>query len=277
MQENFLFSVLIANFNNARYIGTCLDSIISQDYPRFEIILVDDGSTDHSIAVIESYLEKHSNITLYKNEKNQGVGFTKKRCIDLANGDILGFVDPDDALAPHAIALMVAQHQLHPQAALVYSNLYFCDEKLQVKQKKKIEQVEQGRYDFFNENGDISAFCSFKKSSYHKTTGINPTLKNAEDQDLYFKLYDVGEAILLDEPLYYYRIHQGGLSTLGNTDHAYFNRWKIIFARAEEKGIDVEAYFWKTFIKRESVKHWLPIDTFIRKSWLFNFVKRIFK
>lgn len=277
MQEQPLFSVLVANYNNGKHIAECLDSILKQDYPNIEIIIVDDGSTDNSLVIIEPYQQKHRYIKFFKNEENKGVGFTKKRCIDEAEGEILGFVDPDDTITSDAVSKMIEMHQKHPQASLLYSNYYECNEDLKIINEYKSIQVKNGENYFFNDEGHIGHFCSFKKSCYKKTSGINPYLKNAEDQDLYFKLYDVGEAILLDEPLYYYRIHNGGLSTLANTEHSYFWRWKVILARAEEKGIDIEPYFWETFVRKEKIKHWLAINTFVRNTWLFKIIRNAIK
>ncbi|WP_199120900.1 glycosyltransferase family A protein [Pedobacter sp. ASV28] len=272
-----LFSILVANYNNGHYIAECLDSLIKQDYESIEIIIVDDASTDNSIHIIKQYQNQHPNIFLFHNSENKGVGYTKKRCIDEAKGEILGFVDPDDAIALNAITKMIEMHKKNPQASLVYSNLYYCDEKLHITGKKYIKQVPQGQYDFFNDDGDISAFTSFKKSSYLKTIGINPYLKNAEDQDLYFKLYDVGEAILIDERLYYYRIHIGGLSTLANVDRSYFWRWKVILKRAEEKGINMEQAFLDTFIRKTSVNRYIKIDQTLRSFFFPSLIKKFKK
>lgn len=277
MESQPLFSILVANYNNGRYLSTCLDSILKQDYPNIEIIVVDDGSTDNSLSIIEPYLQKNHRIKLFKNEKNKGVGFTKKRCIDEASGEILGFVDPEDTITSNAISKMIEIHKKHPQVSLAYSNLYYCDEQLNITREKNIKQVPQGKYDFFNEHGDISAFACFKRKSYLKTIGIDSGLKNAEDQDLYFKLYDVGEVILLNEPLYHYRIHEKGLSTLNNVDKSLFWRWKVIMKRAEERGIDVEQMFLDTFVCRDKVKYWLVLDTFVRKNWLFKVIRQVIK
>ncbi len=119
-------------------------------------------------------------------------------------------------------------------------------------------------------------FSTFKKAAYLNTKGLNTTLKRADDIDLYLKLYDVGKVVWLDKDLYYYRIHQKGVSSLENTERAIFERWKIIFNRAEEKGINVEDYFLKTFIRREQVAYLLKIDTFIKGTWLFKLIKKSF-
>lgn len=275
MQGQPTFSVLITNYNSSNYIEGCLDSIFAQTFTDFEVVIVDDGSTDNSIAVIEAYQVSFPQIRLIKNDGNHGLGYTKRRCIEEALGEIIGFVDPDDEIAEDAILEMVNMHQQNPQASLIYSNMYFCDANLKVKGLKKIGQVPLRQHDFFNQDGFISHFMTFKKAAYLKTKGININLKRADDQDLYCKLYDVGEALLLDKPLYYYRIHSGGMSSMGNIDKAYFEKWKIIFARAEEKGIDIEQYFLQTFVRKVSVRHWLKIDQFIRNNAIYKFCRKL--
>lgn len=270
-----LFSILIANYNNGKYIAECLDSVLNQDYPNIEIILVDDSSTDESLAIIQPYLKKYPNLKFFKNETNLGVGYAKKRCIDEANGVFLGIVDADDKIELHAVSAMAAEHVTHPNASLIYSNLYYCDSSLNVTGLKKIKQVPLKQYDFFNQDGYISHFTTFKKAAYLKTKGINTNLKRADDQDLFCSLYDVGDAILIDKPLYYYRIHKDGVSSMDNADKAFFERWKIIFLRAEEKGIDIEDYFLQTFVRRDRVKHWLKLDRWIRNSFIYKIYKRL--
>lgn len=268
-----LFSILVANYNNGRYISECLDSVLAQDYKNIEIIIVDDASTDNSIEIINGYLQKHQHIKLFKNEENQGVGYTKKRCIDEAAGEILGFVDPDDTITPDAVSAMIAAHQNHSEASLIYSDYFECDEQLKIYNTYKSKQVENGLKAFFNHEEYIGPLASFKKELYQKTKGINITLTNAEDQDLYFKLYDIGDCIHLPQNLYYYRIHHGGLSTFNNEDNAIFWRWKVIFQRAEEKNIDIEDYFWKTFVRRDQVKYGVKFENWFRASIFYQLLK----
>lgn len=97
-----LFSVLIANYNNGKYLMDAIDSVWRQTYTHWEIILVDDASTDNSKELYKE-LEKDNRIHIYYNEENRGCGYTKRRCADLANGELCGFLDPDDALTDDAL------------------------------------------------------------------------------------------------------------------------------------------------------------------------------
>ena len=90
-----LISVIIAIYNPGKYLRACLDSIVNQTYKNLEIILVDDGSTDQSLAVCNEYAEKDSRIIVHHKE-NSGVSSTRNQGIRLAHGDYFSFIDSDD-------------------------------------------------------------------------------------------------------------------------------------------------------------------------------------
>ena len=96
MNDNPLFSVLIANYNNGKYLMDAIKSVYEQTYTHWEIILVDDASTDNSHELYKE-LEKDERIRIFYNDENHGCGYTKRRCAELANGELCGFLDPDDA------------------------------------------------------------------------------------------------------------------------------------------------------------------------------------
>ena len=101
------FSILIAHYNNYQYFTECYDSILKQTYQDYEIILVDDCSIDDSFEKIIELTKGNPKVKLFRNEQNSGVGLTKKRCIELASGEICGFVDPDDTLTENALKVIL--------------------------------------------------------------------------------------------------------------------------------------------------------------------------
>src|SRR5665647_1920850 len=125
------FSILIANYNNGRFFKDCYDSIINQTYSNWEAIIVDDHSTDTSVELINAIIKADASFKLYENEKNYGCGYTKRKCAELATGEICGFLDPDDTIMPNAVELMVNAHLNHSEVSLVHSNFYFCNEFLE--------------------------------------------------------------------------------------------------------------------------------------------------
>ena len=97
-EERPLYSVIVASYNYANLIGETLDSLLAQTYGNYEIIVVDDGSTDNSMAVVQRYCEKYSQIKLYTHEdhKNHGLCETLKLALTKAQGDYIAFCESDD-------------------------------------------------------------------------------------------------------------------------------------------------------------------------------------
>lgn len=210
-----LFSILIANYNNGKYLKDAIESVRQQTYANWEIILVDDGSTDNSWELYKE-LKNDKNIHIYLNEKNMGCGYTKRRCAEMAHGEICGFLDPDDAIVPDAMQIMVNSHLEHDSASLIYSQMYICDVKLNILYVNPDScQIPTNSSFLEFGRGAISHFVSFKRDSYYKTTGISEYILRAVDHDLYYKLEEVGEVIYVPKPLYKYRIDTGLNISLG--------------------------------------------------------------
>lgn len=207
------FSILIANYNNGRFFKTCYDSIIAQSYDHWEAIILDDASTDDSLDIIRNTIRDDSRFKIYENAENSGVGITKSKLIDLATGDICGFVDPDDAITPNALQSSIDVFRKNKDVVLTYSRFIKCDENLKpVAASKSTAQVPNHSPYFFNCPVYIVHFVSFRKSTYELTEKINTSMRIAEDQDLYLKLYEKGKVHFIDEPNYLYREHSGGIS-----------------------------------------------------------------
>ena len=104
--ETIKVSVIIPVYNVAPWLGECLESVISQDYENLQIICVNDGSTDESPQILESYAVNDSRISIF-DQKNLGPGAARNRGMDLAVGKYFTFLDSDDMFAPGIIKKMV--------------------------------------------------------------------------------------------------------------------------------------------------------------------------
>ena len=102
--DNIKVSVIVPVFNNSEYIGATLDSIISQDFDDFEIIVIDDGSNDNSLEVISNKLKDIPVPNKVFHQENQGVSAARNKGIELSCGDYLVFVDADDYIAPNHLS-----------------------------------------------------------------------------------------------------------------------------------------------------------------------------
>ena len=104
-------SIVVNMYNTAAYMPRCLDTLLHQDIPQdeYEIILVDDCSTDNSLAMAKEYAEKYSNICICQHEMNKGLAAARNTGIDAAKGEYLCFVDPDDYIEKNSLAALLKQ------------------------------------------------------------------------------------------------------------------------------------------------------------------------
>jgi len=216
------FSILIANYNNGKFFKDCYDSILAQEYKNWETIIVDDKSTDDSVEVIKKIIGTDGRFKFYENNSNYGVGVTKAKLIELANGEVCGYLDPDDIIKPKALKSAVETLQKDPKIVLTYSRLAKCDENLNILNEfKSAMQVPNGSKTFFNFPIQIAPFVSFRKDVYMQTKKMNPELQIAEDQDLYYKMYEMGKVKFINQTDYLYRAHAGGISQNENKKKSY--------------------------------------------------------
>lgn len=122
-------SVVMPNYNHARYLPRALDAIFAQSVQPREVLVLDDASTDDSVSVIDGYARRFPHLRLVRNEKNLGVVRTMNRGAQLAVGRFLGFPAADDFVLPGFYEKTVAVFERHPQAGLccAYDSFQFGD------------------------------------------------------------------------------------------------------------------------------------------------------
>jgi glycosyltransferase involved in cell wall biosynthesis len=282
-----LFSILIANYNNGSFFKDCYDSIVNQSYQDFEVIIVDDASTDDSIEIIKQLTENDSRFKLFHNDKNRGCGYTKRRCVELATGELCGFVDPDDTITIEALQVMVDALTSNPNVSIVSSKFYLTDIELNVKKESNQGQkIPDGKTFLTFGKGAITHFCTFKRTNYLKTDGINSCLKRAVDQDLYLKMEEVGLHLFLDQFLYNYRINANSISANQNVYKAYY--WALVacedayLRRIKSKTIDPSEYLKFVMDKRYYLVQRMKRCVKNKKYWnkyylLYQLIKTDFK
>ena len=111
-----LVSVLITTYNREKYIGQAIESVLASDYSHFELIVVDDGSKDTTVALAEKYAQKDPRIKVFINEKNLGDYPNRNQAAKHAVGKYLKYVDADDYIYPWGITLLVQMMEQFPSA-----------------------------------------------------------------------------------------------------------------------------------------------------------------
>jgi hypothetical protein len=125
-----LVSVIIPSYNRAHLVGETIDSVLAQDYPNLEILVLDDGSADDTPAVLAAYGDRIS----WSRHDNMGETRTVNRGFSLARGEILSVLSSDDVLLPGAVRAAVDLLQAHPEVMVAYFDYLFIDDHGQVRQ-----------------------------------------------------------------------------------------------------------------------------------------------
>ena len=104
--EKIKFSIIVPVYNTENYLSECLESIVSQQYSNYEVICVNDCSTDDSEIILKEYAIKYPQITYVNNGKNEGLSYSRNKAMKIAQGDYIWFVDSDDYIRQGAFSLL---------------------------------------------------------------------------------------------------------------------------------------------------------------------------
>ena len=245
MSDLPLFSVLIANYNNGRYIEEAVNSVKSQTYPNWEIIILDDASTDNSSALYGKLMQD-KRIHVYYNDKNMGCAYTKHRLVMHANGDYCGYLDPDDVLLPNAIEVSMKALTASSDTVLTFSRHYLCDEQLNIKGESRLLELKPGESYFEHHDYRAEVFAGFKRQAYLDSGGLELSSRfGGDDADLYFKLEEQGKIAIINAFTYKYRRHSSAMTA--NVDRMFFYNLMVRHQTCIRRGLPVEQYSFKDF------------------------------
>ena len=122
-----LVSIITPSYNSSSFIAETIESILSQTYLNWELLITDDCSTDRSVEIIERYIQRDSRIKLFRLEKNCGAGVCRNRSISEAKGRFIAFCDSDDRWCPEKLEKQLA-FMREKDCALSYTSYMTCDE-----------------------------------------------------------------------------------------------------------------------------------------------------
>lgn len=204
---NHLISVIIPVYNAERYISQTLDSVIQQDYPDKEVILVDDCSTDRSAEIIKEYMNRCSYIQYYRLDRNSGVAMARNTGIKLAKGRFIAFVDSDDVWKEGKLSRQVAmfENRNTPPTCLTYTAINYIDEQgKEIKGKRDVK--EKVTYSYLLRNTMIATSTVMIDRNVAPVIEM-PDRRSAEDYSLWLTLLrDYGPAYGINEAYTSYRI-----------------------------------------------------------------------
>lgn len=201
------FSVIIPLYNKAPYIEKALRSVLDQSYTDFELIVVDDGSTDESAKAAEAVLSNSTVDCQLVRQENAGVSTARNNGVARSKGDYLCFLDADDWWAPTFLERMDWLIEEYPEAGIWGVNYYYVKNG---RMKVCVQNAETGYINYCKVYSDgmamplTSISVAVRPSVYHEFHGFNPKLKLGEDFDLWIKIALKYKVVFLDEPLAFY-------------------------------------------------------------------------
>ncbi|MCX6043828.1 MAG: glycosyltransferase [Chloroflexi bacterium] len=211
VQPTPLVSIVIPNFNHARYLGAAISSVLTQSYPNIEIIVVDDGSTDESRAVAARY----GNRIRYIWQENRGLSAARNTGIRAASGEYIGLLDADDLYEPHCLATMMAILQANPEADGLYCGYQFVDQQNQLLPQIEARLIPTDQlYDtLLDGNFFVPESVLVHQRCYASAGAFDETLRACEDWDMWLRITRQHVIIGTDAVLTRHRVLAGSMSS----------------------------------------------------------------
>lgn len=206
-----MISVIMPVFNCAKYIQQTIDSILSQTFKDFEVIIVNDGSTDNTGLIIKKNEDKR--LKVINNKKNMGVTKSLNLALQNAKGEFIARCDGDDINTRKRFSIQVEFLSKNSDIILVGSNARIINEKgenigycLMPKTDQQIKRM------LWMKNPFVHSTVMFKRKALEKIGKYNELFNGAEDYDLWFRLLKIGKAYNIQRALIQRRIHETGVT-----------------------------------------------------------------
>ncbi len=210
----YLVSVIIPAYNSERYVVEAVQSVFTQTCKDYEVIIIDDGSSDQTVERIRPYAML-SNFSIIE-QANSGPSKARNRGIKAARGKYCAFLDSDDIMMPERLALQVTKMEEKPEVGMVYCDLMTFNDRGMVHSTKKIfikpysgAVLEKLVLDNFITTSTVMA----RKECFEKVGFFDETIRHSEDYKMWLNIAKEYEIEYLDIPLVKYRYQSDGLSS----------------------------------------------------------------
>ncbi|MDP1672873.1 MAG: glycosyltransferase [Burkholderiales bacterium] len=199
-----LVSIVVPSYNHGRYLKEAIDSILAQDYPHIELIVIDDGSTDDSPRILASHPGRFHR----EYQPNQGQVATLNRGWQMSKGDIIGYLSADDILLPQSVSAAVLCLSDHPDAMLSYSDFNLLDPDSAVVRRVTTQECSY-------RDMAVRMLCPpgpgafFRRSAFEKAGLWHTGYKQLLDFEYWLRLGLHGRFVRIPRVLAGYRVHPG--------------------------------------------------------------------
>lgn len=230
-----LISVVMPCYNNGAYVAQAIESVQKQTFENWELVVVNDGSTDKSDEVISGYARTDKRIHYIKQE-NKGVSAARNHGVQAATGEYICFLDADDWFAPECLQKVVDNYQEYPECRLFYLKSKIVDEN---KGHRMLWIGYRGNYRNVLVYG-MDVKIVIRKADFLQVGGFDEKMRSGfEDWEFNVRFLDNDSIVIVSEtPLYYYRCYKTG---------------KRVSDKAEQNKVEVQSYIytknWEKYVK----------------------------
>lgn len=234
--------VILPCYNAERYLARTLEAAMAQTFRDFEILLVDDGSTDGSRAIAERFAVEHPGKLRYLHQENQGHVVARNRALETADAELIAMLDADDVWRPEHLARSVELLDARPEIGLTHAEVINIDaEDRELGRPQRERRYLSGRLFryLYTRRGHIACTTVvFRREALAKSGLFDPNLARLgnSDRDLWLRISQHCEIAYIEEPTAYYRVHPGNFSA--NPEKMYKGRMYVIEKYAGTPHVD---------------------------------------
>lgn len=237
-------SVIVALYNGEKHIVEALDSVLRQNFPPKEVLIIDDGSTDSSLAVVQQYIRQQAiagvNFKIIS-QNNEGQSSARNRGLIEAQGNLVAFLDQDDVWEPHHLLESCIAFDEQTNLGWTYSDFNVCDDEGKIIQKEKLKSTnyrlpKMQLLDLISRDLMMLPSASvIKSSALSEVGGFDPQFIGYEDDDLFLRIYLAGYGFkFLPRSSIIYRVHSSnssGNESFSRSRKRFFSKYYEFFLR----------------------------------------------
>lgn len=210
-----MISVVMPAYNSADFIREAIESVLNQTYPHFELIVIDDGSSDNTVQIVEEYQARDPRVKLIK-QQNAGVGAARNVGISTAQHPWIALMDSDDIALPERFEKQIAAIEANPDVVMWSSETRNMSDTGQARQESKYGgPTSREEFNDLRRRGQMIYLATtaaiFRKDIAEQIGGFDPRFRSAGDTEFWDRMAAHGPTLALAEPLVLYRLHRQGI------------------------------------------------------------------
>jgi len=250
MTQNHFVSVIIPTYNRAIFLVEAINSVLEQTYKKYEIIVIDDGSTDSTSEIIKQF----GNKIRYFYQENGGPSAARNAGIKNAKGDLVAFIDSDDVWLPDKLSQQVQLFDENHRLGLVSSAYYSCDSNLNINRIIKDDRLTNKKYimkKLFIRNIFPTPTVLVKRECFEKVGLFNESYGFAEDWEMWVRIVLEYDLAYIKTPLCRCRRHNSSITYQKQEEN--FNDWMKVIKENFKRGNERDSRIYHNVLLRKAM------------------------